>query len=371
MMPSCVHQAVRNHLDLENAIGSYEAAACMKPAMDQVYSEVARLINASTDEIALLSNATEAWNSVFYSLDWAKGDQVITTRSEYNSNMIAFRHLEVRAGIEVVLVRDIQDGTVDLDALESVICKRTKLIAVSHMPTNEGLVQPVEKVGKIAQAHGVAFLLDACQSVGQLPIDVGRIGCTMLSATGRKYLRGPRGTGFLWMRRDWVANTTPHVLDTRSAHWDQVDGFSIAPDARRFELWEKNVSGLLGLGVACRYSRESGLENVWSRIRQSSATLREGLEAISGITVQDRGGLKSGIVTFCHDTIGASEFVDRLRDNFLINTSVSNTQLTRTNLTDKGVWELVRASVHAYNTDAEIFQLIDAVETIGRGRTSV
>ena len=369
LMPSCVLQAMRDHLDLENTIGGYEAAARMKPAMDQVYSDVARLINAATDEIALLNNATEAWNSAFYSLDWTAGDQVITTRSEYNSNMISFRHLEDRAGIEVVLVPDGEDGTVDLDTLDRLIGARTKLIAVSHMPTNEGLVQPVEQVGQIAQAHDVPFLLDACQSVGQMPIDVRKIGCTMLSATGRKYLRGPRGTGFLWMRRDWVARTTPHVLDTRSARWDQVDGFTIAPDARRFELWEKNVAGLLGLGAACRYAHDTGLEQIWAHIRQSSAVLRKGLETISGITVQDRGGVKSGIVTFCHDTIGASEFVDRLRDDCLINTSVSDTQLTRKDLTGRGVRELVRASLHAYNSDAEISRLIESVETIGRGRT--
>lgn len=369
LMPSCVLQAVCDHLDLETAIGGYEAAARMQPAMDRVYVEVARLINAATDEIALLNNATEAWNSTFYSLDWTAGDQVITTRAEYNSNMISFRHLEDRAGIEVVLVPDSEDGTVDLHALDRLVGARTRLIAVSHMPTNEGLVQPVEQVGKIAQAHNVPFLLDACQSVGQMPIDVRKIGCTMLSATGRKYLRGPRGTGFLWMRRDWVARMTPHVLDTRSARWDQVDGFTIAPDARRFELWEKNVAGLLGLGAACRYAHDAGLEQVWARIRQSGAALRKGLEAISGITVHDRGRLKSGIVTFCHDTIGASEFVDRLRDDCLINTSVSDTQLTRENLTGQGIRKLVRASPHAYNSDAEISRLIEAVETIATGRT--
>ena len=335
-------KATRDHLDLENTIGGYEAAAQMQPAMDQVYHEVARLINATTDEIALVNNATEAWNSVFYSLDWKTGDQVITTRSEYNSNMIAFRHLEDRTGIEIVLMPDSEDGTLDLDALDRLIGARTKLVAVSQMPTNEGLVQPVEQVGKIVQAHNVPFLLDACQSVGQMPIDVRRIGCTMLSATGRKYLRGPRGTGFLWMRRDWIVRTTPHVLDSRSAYWDRVDGFTIAPDARRFELWEKNVAGLLGLGAACRCAHDTGLEQVWTRIRKSSAALRNGLKAIPGITVQDRGGLKSGIVTFCHDTIGASEFVDRLREDWRINTSVSDTQLTRQILTRQGVVAWIR-----------------------------
>ena len=369
LMPSCVLKATRDHLDLENMIGGYEAAARMQPAMDQVYQNVARLINADTDEIALLNNATEGWNSAFYSLGWETGDQVITTRSEYNSNMIAFRHLEDRAGIEIVLTPDSEDGTLDLEALDRLIGARTKLVAVSHMPTNEGLVQPVEQVGKIVQAHNVPFLLDACQSVGQMPIDVRKIGCTMLSATGRKYLRGPRGTGFLWMRRDWIVRTTPHVLDSRSAYWDRVDGFTIAPDARRFELWEKNVAGLLGLGAACRYAHDTGLEQVWTRIRKSSAALRNGLKAIPGITVQDRGGLKSGIVTFCHDTIGASEFVDRLREDCRINTSVSDTQLTRQILTRQGVLELVRASLHAFNSDAEISSLIEAVEVIRRGRT--
>lgn len=369
LMPSCVFQAIRDHLDLENQIGGYEAAAKMQSELEQVYSDAARLINADSDEIALLNNATEAWNAAFYSLDWSVGDQVITTHSEYNSNMISFRLLEDRIGIEVVLLPDRGDGTLDIDALAGLVGPRTKLIAVSHIPTNEGLIQPVAQVGSIAQARGVPFLLDACQSVGQMPIDVQQIGCTMMSVTGRKYLRGPRGTGFLWMRRDWVGRTTPFVLDIQSARWDSIDGYTIVPDARRFELWEKNVAGLLGLGAACRYALDTGLEQVWTRIRQSSSRLRDGLVALPGITVQDRGDHGCGILTFSHATISAREYVVRLRDEFQINTSVTTTQLTRADLTRQGILELVRASLHAFNSDAEIIRLIEAVETIGEDRT--
>lgn len=369
LMPASVVQAVRKHLDLESRIGGYEAAARMQSEFAQIYHDVANLINADHEEIALLNNATEAWNAVFYSMNWAADDEVITTQSEYNSNMISFRHLEKRVGIRVIMAPDHVDGIVDLEALEQLISGQTKLIAISHIPTNEGLVQPAARIGEIAKAHDVPFLLDACQSVGQMPVDVQKIGCTMLSATGRKYLRGPRGTGFLWMRKDWIARTIPYVLDTRSARWDRIDGFTIAPDARRFELWEKNVSGLLGLGAACRYARDIGPEQIWRRIKQSSDDLRARLSALPGITVQDRGAQLSGIVTFCHTDITAQEYVARLRDEFQINTSVTTTQLTRKDLLGQGTYELVRASVHAFNSDAELSRLIKAVETIGEGRT--
>lgn len=364
LMAAPVSQAVSEHLALEQRIGGYEAAARQSHQIDQAYQAAADLVGGEKSEIALLDNATRAWQAIFYAIDWRPGDRVVTGNAEYNSNMIAFRHAADRFGIEVVLADDDGDGALDPSALEALINERTRLICVSHMPTNDGLINPVEEIGAIARRHAIPFLLDACQSAGQMPIDVDRIGCTMLSATGRKYLRGPRGTGFLWIQKDWIERLSPHVLDIRSAEWVAVDDYRIVDNATRFELWESNVAAHIGLGAACRYALDTGIAEIWARIRRLSDTLRNDLAALPGITVQDRGREKSGIVTFSHQQLPAETIVSRLRNEWSINTSVSATQLTRTGLIEQGITQLVRASVHAYNTHEDINRLVHALNAL-------
>nr|WP_244423525.1 aminotransferase class V-fold PLP-dependent enzyme [Nitratireductor aquibiodomus] len=236
------------------------------------------------------------------------------------------------------------------------------------MPTNDGLINPAREIGQVARRHGVPFLLDACQSVGQMPIDVKALGCTMLSATGRKYLRGPRGTGFLWVDGKALDALRPHALDIQSAQWTDVDRFQMAAGSRRFELWERNVATQLGLGAACQYAMEIGLENIWDHVRDLAAEMRGMLAELPGITVQDRGVEKSGIVTFFHESVPAEVLVGALREEFGINTSVSNTQLTRRALRARGVTSLVRASVHAYNTPEEIERLGASLMALADGK---
>ncbi|WP_081691317.1 aminotransferase class V-fold PLP-dependent enzyme [Cucumibacter marinus] len=364
LMAAPVSQAVFDHLALEQSIGGYEAAARQSHLIDQAYQAAADLVGGKRSEIALLDNATRAWQAIFYAMDWQPGDRVVTGHAEYNSNMIAFRHAADRFGIEVVLADDDGNGALDPSALEALIDSRTRLICVSHMPTNDGLINPVEEIGAIARRHTIPFLLDACQSAGQMPIDVGRIGCTMLSATGRKYLRGPRGTGFLWIRQDWIERLSPHVLDIRSAEWVAVDDYRIVDNATRFELWESNVAAHIGFGVACRYALDTGVADIWARIKTLSNTLRTDLAALPGFNLRDRGREKSGIVTFSHQHLPAETIVSRLRNEWSINTSVSATQLTRTELIEQGITQLVRASVHAYNTHEDINRLIHALNAL-------
>lgn len=367
LMPQPVIEAVEHHWAKEIMSGGYEAAERVVGQMQATYETTARLVGGASDEIAFFDNATRAWQAAFQAIAWRSGDRIITGQSEYNSNMIAFRHAEKRLGIEVVLAPDSPDGTVDVSALDALTTDRTRLIAISHMPTNDGLINPAREIGAVAQRHGVPFLLDACQSVGQMPIDAKALGCTMLSATGRKYLRGPRGTGFLWVDGTALNALQPHVLDIQSAQWTEVDSFEIAAGARRFELWERNVAAQLGLGAACCYALDIGLENIWGRISSLATQMRKMLTDMPGITVQDRGTEQSGIVTFFHDTVSADVLVSQLREKFGINTSVSNTQLTRRSLRARGVKKLVRASVHAYNTADEVERLGEALTALTQG----
>lgn len=363
-MPQAVLSALSDHVGMESRIGGYEAAVENAGAIEGFYSGVARLVNGRRDEIAFLDSATRAWHAVFHAMDFKAGDVVLTARSEYNANMVSFLHAEKRYGIILKLVPDAPDGSIDIDALEKLVCARTRLICLSHIPTNDGLVNPAEAVGLVAKRHGIPFLLDACQSVGQMPIDVETIGCTMLSATGRKYLRGPRGTGFLWVRKDWIEKLEPHVLDIRSGSWSGISRYEIAADARRFELWEANLAGQIALGAAARYAIGIGIAEIWARISELADAVRTMLDGLEGFSVHDQGSVRSGIVTFSHAHLPAAEIVARLRSVHAINTSVSAVQLTRTELISAGITHVVRASVHAYNTFAELEALIEALNAM-------
>ena len=370
LMPRPALSALLGHIELESRIGGYEAAIVNSRSIEHFYDALAALLKGRPQEVAFLDSATRAWHVAFHAMDWQQGDVVLTARSEYNANMVSFLHARARHGIEFKLVPDTADGVIDVDALEAMVCSKTRLISLSHMPTNDGLINPVEQVGRIARAYGIPFLLDACQSVGQMPLDVKEIGCTMLSATGRKYLRGPRGTGFLWVDSDWIGKLVPYALDIRSANWASASSYEIAGDARRFELWETNIAGQIALGEAARYATNIGVTTMWSRIQSLATALRHMIEALDGFTVHDQGTLRSGIVTFSHRTLSTAEIVETLRRDHAINTSVSACQLTRAALIASGVTHMVRASIHAYNTIQELEALVEALGAMARRRDS-
>ena len=263
--PQPVLQAVQQHLEREAAIGGYEAAAEAAGKIESVYGSIARLINAAPAEIAVVENATRAWDMAFYAFRFSPGDRILTAQAEYASNYLAFLQVARRTGAVVEVVPNDNSGALDPHSLERMIDKRVKLIAITHVPTNGGLVNPAEAVGRIARAHGIPFLLDACQSVGQMPVDVEAIGCDVLSATGRKFLRGPRGTGFLYVRKSLLDQLEPPLIDLHSADWTGADTYEFRPDARRFENWECFVAGKIGLGIAAEYAMALGLDEIRAR----------------------------------------------------------------------------------------------------------
>lgn len=289
----------------------------------------------------------------FYSIPFEPGDRVLTAMSEYASNYIAFLQIARKTGAKVEPVPNDEHGQLSVDALREMMDEQVKLIAMTHVPTNGGLVNPAAEVGEVAREAGCLYLLDAVQSIGQMPLNVEEIGCDMLAATGRKYLRGPRGTGLLYVRREVLERLEPPFLDLHAAEWIARDRYEIRPDARRFENWETNFAGKVGLGVAVDYALNLGLEAIRRRVYALAEGLREMLNDIPGVTVMDLGVERCGIVTFAADTSDPEAIKHALGERG-INVSVSPPNSTRLDAEARDLGDLVRASVHYFNTEEEV-----------------
>jgi cysteine desulfurase / selenocysteine lyase len=351
--PRQVLDTMLEHLRLEAAIGGYEAAHAARERADAAYGALARLLGCEPDEIAILDSATRAWDMVFYGLPIGAGDRILTSEAEYASNYLAFLQVSRRRGARVEVVPSDAGGQLDVGALERMLDDRVRLIAVTHVPTNGGLVNPAAAIGGVARRAGVPFLLDACQSVGQLPVDVGAIGCDFLSATGRKFLRGPRGTGFLYARRDRIADVEPPFIDLRAATWTARDDYELHRDARRFESWEASVAARLGLGAAAEYALAWGPDAIWERVRELAGALRAGLAAVPGVVLRDLGPEPCGIVTLTKNGVDPRALTLDLRREG-INIWHSDTASTRIDMEERGLDSVVRASVHYYNEHDEL-----------------
>ena len=366
LMPQPVLDATVDYLTLEAEIGGYEAAAREDSAVERVYGAAAELLGCASDEIAFVETATRAWDMAFYALPFAPGDRILTARAEYASNVVALLQAAGRTGAVVEVIPSDETGQVSVAALAEMIDERVKLIAITHVPTNGGLVNPAAVVGRVARAAGVTYLLDACQSVGQMPIDVQALGCDVLSTAGRKFLRGPRGTGLLYIRRELCQRLEPPFLDDHAATWIAPDRYQIRDDARRFENWETNFAGKVGLGVALDYALGWGLDAIWERVRTLGERLREALAEIPGVVVQDIGAERCGIVTFTVDEVPARE-VQRHLAAQAMNVTVSSVASTRFDMEARGLQEVVRASVHYYNDENEVERFCAAVSALAAG----
>jgi selenocysteine lyase/cysteine desulfurase len=360
LMPQPVLEAVCGHLQLEAEIGGYEAADQARDKVEHTYDAIAALIGCKREEIAVIENATRAWDMAFYSILFKNGDRILTAAAEYASNYIPFLQVAQKIGVKVEVIPNDDYGRVSIKALQKMMDKRVKLIAVTHVPTNGGLINPAKEIGRIARQANVLYLLDVCQSVGQMPINIEEIGCDMLSATGRKFLRGPRATGFLYVRRSVLEKLEPPFLDLHAAKWVSPDRFEIRPDARRFENWETYYAGKIGLGVAIDYALAWGLEAIWDRVLTVSSMLRNYLEEIPKVHIHDLGIQKCGIVSFAVEGMDPQEIRDRLREQ-KINVSYSPAEYTRIDMESRKLGSVVRASVHYYNTEEEVLRFREAI----------
>jgi selenocysteine lyase/cysteine desulfurase len=360
LVPQPVLDAVIGHLQLEARVGGYEAAERKAVDIAAAGAAIARLVGASTGEIAFAESATRAWDHIFYTLPFGPGDRILTHRVEYASNYLAMLQVAARTGAVIELVPSTATGEIDVDALTAMLDERVRLVAITHVPTSGGLVNPAAAVGAALAGTGIPYLLDACQSVGQLPIDVATIGCDFLTTTGRKFLRAPRGTGFLYVASEWIERLEPDVIDMRAAEWTAPNSYELQPDARRFEQWERSWAGYLGLGAAADYALNVGLEAISARVRGLAASLRDRLSARPGFTVHDQGRERGAIVTFSIDGHEPDALRAAMHER-AINIWSTPANTARLDFDPRGIESVARASVHYFNTEAELDRLCDAL----------
>jgi selenocysteine lyase/cysteine desulfurase len=365
LMPDPVVRSLESYLSTETRYGGYETAAIFKDDIDQAYFSIAALIGAHPDEIALTSSATDSWLKVFSSFNWKPGDEILTSKVEYGSNFISFLQAKKAFGIHIVVAPSLPAGEVDVEKFEQFITPRTRLIALTHMPTHSGLVNPAQEIGAIARAHGIPYLLDACQTVGQLPVNVEEIQCDFLSATGRKFLRGPRGTGFLYVKSEWIPKLEPFGMDMLGADWPAPDRYVPEPSARRFEHFEQFVAGKRALGEAARYALKAGPDRIWNRICMLRDDLKQKLETLPGLTVWDQGQRPGGILVFNVNGVPSPDLLHALRMRG-VNVSVTRSAGALLDIQERGMPECVRASVHYYNTPEENDRLVQLIRPLIR-----
>lgn len=362
LMPDVVRDAMINYLHQEARYGSYETERAFEAQLAHTYQAVAALLNAEVSEIALVDNATIAWQRAFYSLPFQKGDIILTSQAAYITNHLNYLKVRKNIGVHVQVVPSDAHGQIDVRALENHITPDVKLIALTYIPTNNALINPARAVGQVANYYGIPYLLDACQAVGQIPVDVKEIGCDFLSASGRKYLRAPRNTGFLYVKQSWLDNgIEPPAINSHSANWTSKDAYQMHPTAQRFEHGERSLAANYGLGMAIDYALSVGIERSSVRLSQLAAQLREALVELPNVSVHDIGKRKGGIVSFAVDGYSNQDIMAYLARHNMNVTCISHKKTWLFTNADQRKDNLVRASVHYYNTNEEIERFVHAL----------
>nr|MBP7644166.1 aminotransferase class V-fold PLP-dependent enzyme [Saprospiraceae bacterium] len=253
-----------NYLQEEALFGGYKTMAKYASEAAEAYVEAAKLLGCEPHQVAFCESATVAYYRVISTMRFEMGDVILTSELDYISNFIVFDQLRRKHNISLAFLKKDVDGSFDLEAVRKQFTElHPKMVAVTHVPTSSGVVQDVIAIGKLCNEFEVLYLVDGCQSVGQLEVDVKAIGCDFLSCTGRKFLRGPRGTGFLYVSdRALTMNLVPISADGDTTIWQSADEFEYGNTAKKFETFERSYSNLLGFGAALKYLNGVGIKNI-------------------------------------------------------------------------------------------------------------
>lgn len=362
-MPRVVVETVKDYLDEEERLGGYKVQDLRAREINEFYTESAKLLNCQSRNIAFAYNATDAYAKAISSIAFSEGDVILTTDDDYVSNYIAFISLIKRFGIQVIRARNLENGDLDLEHFEEQIKKyNPRLVAVTHIPTNSGMIQDVIGVGELCEKYDVLYLLDACQSVGQIPVDVQQIGCDFLSVTGRKFMRGPRGTGILYASDKMLEEGYgPLFTDAGGASWEDTLEYKLHKEAKRFQLWENSYALVVGLKEAVKYANEVGMENIFKYNQSLLKQLREGLQEIPGVKIFDKGSRKANILTFRKGNLTQEAIASKMEAANIFY-SISGINYALIDYRKKGVDWTVRLSPHYFNTETEISRVLEVIK---------
>lgn len=363
--PKIVMETMLAYLQEEEMVGGYGLEAKRAADFSALYGELATLLNCGLHNTAFAYSATDAYSKVLSAIPFKMGDYILTTTNDYISNQISFLSLQKRFGIKLLRAKNLENGDVDLANFEALVHEyKPVLIAVTHVPTNSGLVQQAEEIGKIAKENNILYLLDACQSVGQLVVDVEKMNCDFLTATGRKFLRGPRTSGFLYVSdRILVTDLSPMFMDRRAAEWVGFDEYKLEKTGRRFESQEMSVA-VLGLAAAVKYANQIGIENIYQYDQQLLNRLRANLLQIPNLRLLDKGTHLSNILTFNFSNRKMEEVRDLLNENKVVY-SIAFKNFALIDFTEKEVEWAVRFSPHYYNTFEEMDKIAEILSRLG------
>jgi selenocysteine lyase/cysteine desulfurase len=377
LMPECVLRAGIDHWIHEAQWGGYEAAEQSAALIEHAYAAAAALLGCRPAELAIVDSASRAWDFACSAVKFAPGDVILTTPFEYANNYMTMLQARKRSGVEIVVIPRGDSGEVSLKGLRGDVDRwgpRIRVISITHVPTNNGLVNPVAEVGDVirsARSQGQLsrrslYFVDACQSAGQIAIDVDAVGCDVLTTCSRKFLRGPRGLGILFVRSgslDIDNDAEPLLVDVRGAEWTSRNRYTVHSDGRRFETWEANNAAKIALGVAIDHVSQWGIDWIEEYVSALAATLRTRLRSVPGVRVHDDGDRQCGIVSFTVNGCDPQEVRTDLGRRG-INVGVSERALTRLDMEERGLESLVRASVHYYNSEDEVQLFTEAIDEL-------
>lgn len=345
--------AMAGHLALEERLGPYEAEQRRTEELTgAVYARLAELLGAGADEIALFSSGTDAWCRTVCQLRIPRGSRIWATRYEYAGNLIALQRVARASGCTLEVIPCLPDGDLDLEWIRASLDERVALVSVVHMPSGAGVVLPVELVGALLAAAGssAVYIVDACQTAGQLPLDVRAIGAHALTGAGRKFLRGPRGSGFAYLRADLQDRIDPWWYDLHVAQARSLDEHRVTDrTACRFETAERSNAVVLGLLAAVEYT----LSGPGGPAAEVMAALLEAVITIPGIRLLAPRPVPAAIVSFVHESCAAERIVAGLAADGITGW-VAHGEHTPLYLAADGISEFVRISVHHYTTMADI-----------------
>lgn len=420
--PLSVLQTVTQHTLLESLLGGYLAAEQCQHQLSCVYSSIAKFIHAEDSlEIALVESATVAWTRIFYSMCDAlmmgenksgETDVMLCSEAEYAANVVAMQKICNERDATLIVIPG-ENGVVNIDIFSQMLRgewwyyerngnnqdhrekkklnpERIRLVCITHIPTNSGIINPVIEIGEIIdefnklhranQKNPLYYLVDACQSVGQLDIDVTRMKCHALTATGRKYLRGPRGTGFLYVQKNIADKMIPSHVDHAAAPVIDVPtgeeniNFGFKEGALRFEFWEANIATQLGLGRAIDYAMNKDIKWIEKQCCMMGEELKRQLRLLNNdqrervyIHNDDLSGkfCQCGIVTFHVQNYNANFIKQKMLDHrFTLSVVPPTSTPFDSAKSGLGNRELMRASLSYFNTKEEITVFRNALVSI-------